>query len=332
MDDAFYQSLTQTSLSGEALSLRRCHQILTDPDLDLISLAAAAHKVREKFWKNTVRVHILNNIENGGCSENCAYCIQSKNSTGEIDAYPMKPAASIIAGAEAAYKAGAFRYCMVFSGTGPQQERMAQLIDIITEIKRRCPIEVCVSAGFISDADAKQLKEAGANRYNHNINTAEDYYQNICQTHQFSDRIRTIESAHKAGLNICSGVILGMGESDSDVVDMALTLRRLPVASIPINFFLPLPGAPLAKNSERPWEKLTPQYCLRVLCLFRFLNPSAEIRMAAGREMYLRSLQSMGLFVANSLFANGYLNSEGSSVEATFQMIRDAGFVAEQNH
>ncbi len=167
------------------------------------------------------------------------------------------------------------------------------------------------------------------NRLNHNINTSENHYENICTTHSFQKRIETLEAAQKVGLDICSGVIIGMGETQDDIINMALKLRQLEnVKSIPVNFLLPIPG-----NTLTHANKLTPEYCLRVLCLYRFLNPTAEIRIAAGREHHLRDLQAFALYPANSLFLDGYLNAKGSSRKKTLQMIKDAGFTikSEQN-
>ena len=179
---------------------------------------------------------------------------------------------------------------MVFSGTGPSDERIEHLTRLIREIKRRHKIEVCVSPGVIDAAQARRLKDAGLDRLNHNLNTSEAYYCYICTSHTYADRLRTLEAAHSVGLAVCSGVIVGMGEKVEDVYGMAKSLRDLGAESIPVNFLIPIPGIALKEA-----KGLTPEYCLRVLCLFRFLNPKAEIRMAAGREMHLRSLEPFGL-------------------------------------
>jgi biotin synthase len=180
---------------------------------------------------------------------------------------------------------------------------------------------VCLSAGLVDDAGAKALKEAGLDRLNHNLNTSEKNYPNICTTHTYQDRKNTLQAAKNNNLEMCSGMIVGLGESPADVVEVAHTLNQLGSKSIPINFFIPIEGTAL----ENP-QTLTPEYALRVLALFRLVNPDAEIRMAAGRELHLRGLQSLGLYPASSLFMDGYLNTKGTNTLQTLQMIKDAGF------
>ena len=177
---------------------------------------------------------------------------------------------------------------------------------------------------MINAAQARALKEAGLDRLNHNLNTSERYYGHICGSHTYADRLATLAAAQSVGLDVCSGVIIGMGEGPEDVYAMAKKVRDLNVRSIPVNFFIPIPGVALKEA-----RGLTPEYCLRVLCLFRLMNPRSEIRMAAGREIHLRSLQPLGLYPANSLFLQGYLNARGSSDAATLRMIRDMGFAIE---
>jgi biotin synthase len=215
---------------------------------------------------------------------------------------------------------------MVLSGRGPSIERTRKLATLIRELKDRYPIEVCLSAGLVDDTRAEILAEAGLDRLNHNLNTSESHYGKVCTTHTYSDRVRTLEAAHKCGIETCSGFILGMGESSSDVVELAFRLRELEVPSIPVNFLIPIEGNPLQADSS-----LTPERCLRTLALVRFVNPRAEIRAAGGREGHLRSLEPLALYPANSLFVEGYLTTRGDAVEDTYRMIRDAGFEIEGN-
>jgi biotin synthase len=296
-------------------------EILTSPNIELLPLLEAAYEIRKKYWGKKVNVHIINNVQNGDCSQDCSYCVQSKESKAEIESYSMKSEDQILEEAKIAYESGAFRYCMVFSGPKPSKSRVEKLVGIIKKIKATYNIQVCVSPGFVDYDDAIKLKKAGLNRLNHNLNTSKNHYHNICTSHTFQDRINTIKAAKSANLEICSGCIIGMGETEDDIIDIAKTLSTLKIESIPINFFLPISGLPLKTK-----KALTPEYCLRVLCLFRFLNPKAEIRIAAGREFHLRSMQAMALFPANSLFMEGYLNSNGSNTIDTLQMIKDAGF------
>lgn len=317
----FCQNLLQKAFSDEPLSDAEALSVLSGKDFDLMALVASAYELRHRYFGKDVTVHILNNVQNGLCPEDCRYCAQSTSSKAAIEEYPMKSDEEIMAEARAAHEQGAMRYCMVFSGTGPSDDRITKLEDLVRRIKRSWPIEVCVSPGVISPEQARRLKAAGLDRLNHNLNTSERHYKNICTSHTYAERLKTLRAAKDNGLAVCSGVIVGMGESASDVVEMARSLRAVNADSIPVNFLIPIPGIALKAATG-----LTPEYCLRILCLFRFINPRAEIRMAAGREMHLRSLEPLGLYVANSLFLQGYLNARGSSNAKTLQMIRDLGF------
>ena len=327
MDFAFYQKLTQDSLAGVELSDEICLRILTDPKLDLLSLVHSAFIVRKTHWGMGVQIHILNNAQNGNCSEDCSYCSQSKTSNADIHEYPLKPDNEIIAEAQRAYEAGAHRYCMVFAGRGPSWQRTEHLARLVREIKSRYPIEVCVSAGLLDESKARLLAEAGLDRLNHNLNTSRENYAKICSTHTYDDRLRTLNSAKAAGLQLCSGLIAGMGEKPESLIEIAKTLRSLDAKSIPVNFLLPFEG-----NVLRYPDGLSPQYCLRILALFRLLNPKAEVRATAGREFHMRSLEVMCLYVVNSIFLDGYLNSRGSMRRKTYQMLLDAGFEIESEY
>lgn len=321
MENHIYNDLTETSLAGGLIHDERCLDILSSGKFELLPLLHAAYRVRQHYFGKKITIHILNNAENGACPEDCKYCAQSTSSKAPIEPYSLKSDEQIIAEAGAAYKKGAFRYCMVFAGTGPTDTRVEHLAGIVRRIKALYPLEVCVSPGVISKAQAQVLKAAGLDRLNHNLNTARSVYPRICSTHTFDDRVRTIENAKTNGLQVCSGVIIGMGETQAEVVEMAKTAARYRIDSVPVNFFLPIPGLSLKDAAY-----LTPEYCLRVLCLFRLLNPTVEIRIAAGREWHLRSLEPLAYYPANSLFLEGYLNVEGASRLHTLSMIKDAGF------
>jgi biotin synthase len=271
-------------------------------------------------------VQVLNNVQNGLCAEDCGYCAQSRDSEAAIRKYPIKSDEEILAGAEHAAHAGATRYCMVLSGRGPTVERTRKFADLIRKLKDRYPIEICLSAGLMEEEHARILADAGLDRLAHNLNTSESHYAEICTTHTYADRLHTLESAHKCGIETCSGFILGMGESSSDVVELAFRLRELEVASIPVNFLIPIEGNLLTSDGS-----LTPERCLRALSLVRLINPRAEIRAAGGREGHLRSLEALALYPANSLFVEGYLTTRGDAVEDTYRMIRDAGFEIDGN-
>jgi biotin synthase len=328
-----YAQLAHDALAGRELSSEVCQAILADPAVDLMPLLNAAYTVRKARFGHKVQVHILNNAQNGRCPEDCSYCTQAKTSEADIEPYAIKSEEEVLAEAQRAHAAGAFRYCMVFSGRGPSDKRTAQLASYVRKIKETFPgLEVCVSAGLLDDEKAQELADAGLDRLNHNLNTSRDNYGKICSTHTYDDRVNTLLSAKRAGLQTCSGLIVGMGETHEELIEVALTLRSLKAESIPVNFLLPFEGNVLDRPLGSGGQALTPAYCLRVLCLFRFTNPEAEVRCAAGREYHLRSLEAMCLYPANSLFLDGYLNGQGAERRRTYQMIRDAGFEIVSDH
>ena len=227
--------------------------------------------------------------------------------------------------AAAGVAGGAKRVCLVASGRGPTDRDVKRVGETISAIKENHPgVEVCACLGLLSDGQADKLREAGADAYNHNLNTAEEQYKEICSTHTFTDRVETVQQAKQAGLSPCSGLIAGMGESDEDLVDVVFALKELDPDSIPVNFLIPFDGTPL----ERKWE-LTPQRCLRILAMVRLVCPDIEVRLAGGREIHLRTLQPLALHVVNSIFLGDYLTSEGEAGETDLAMIADAGFVVE---
>lgn len=321
----FCQALGKAALQGLPISREEALRVLLDAKLPLFALLEATFAVRKHHFGLGVRVHILNNVQNGLCPEDCNYCSQANNSAGTIPTYRMKSDETILEEAQRAYASGAYRYCLILSGRGPGEERISHLAKLVTRLKNTFPMEVCLSAGFIDQKQADQLKQAGLDRYNHNLNTSEERYKTICHTHTYAQRVATLEAAKSVGLEVCSGLIIGMGEGPEEVVEVAMTLNRLQARSIPVNFYVHAPGAQLGEQN-----RLTPQLCLRTLCLFRFLNPDAEIRAAGGREANLRSQEALALYPANSLFAEGYLNTGGHSAEKTLQMIQDAGFQVER--
>lgn len=326
MKPSFYKNISELSLQGELLTDADCNKILTASEVELLPLLNAAYEIRKKYFQNRVQLHVLNNAQNGLCPEDCHYCVQAKTASADIDTYSLKPESEILSEAEHAHQSGAYRYCIVMSGRGPSPKRVEQLAGVIKSVKAKYPLEVCLSVGLIDETAAKTLKDAGLDRLNHNLNTSESFYPKICTTHTYQDRMNTLQAAQTVGLACCSGVIVGMGEEDVDLIRVAKQLRRLDVASIPVNFYLPIDG-----NQIKTPAALTPEYCLRVLCLYRFLNPEAEIRVAAGREHHLRGMEVMSLYPANSMFVEGYLNAKGKETTRTLQMIQDAGFTVQTN-
>ncbi len=213
MDRFFYTTLARQSLDGRQLDNSTCARILSDTSIEILPLLDAAYQVRKAYFGREVNVHILNNAQNGHCQEDCHYCAQAKSSRAEIEEYGMKSDEEMMQEARAAYAKGASCYCMVFAGRAASQSRIDRLKRVLVQIKSEFPDkEICVSTGFVSNEGAVELKRAGLDRLNHNLNTSEAYYPHICTTHTFADRLNTLLAAKSAGLKICSGVIVGMGE------------------------------------------------------------------------------------------------------------------------
>lgn len=319
-----WNQLADAALAGDIISRQAAREVLQSPDTELLALLAAAYRVRHHYWGNRVRLHFLLNAQSGLCPEDCNYCSQSKISTAEIEKYPLMAKERILAAAARAHELKAGTFCMAISGRTPAPNTLNQILEAVRSVKQEYPMRVCTTLGLLNEDQARQLKAAGVDRINHNLNTAESHHDSICSTHGYQDRLATVQAVQAAGLTTCSGGIMGMGESDDDIIDLALSLRQLEVTSVPINFLIPIDGTPFAQRSE-----LTPQRCLRILSLFRLLLPAQEIRVAGGREVHLRSQQPLALYAANSIFVGDYLTTPGQQAQQDFAMVRDAGFVLE---
>lgn len=321
-----WKTLAEKSLAGDCLTREEAHGVLTAPNEELLSQLAAAYRVRYHHWKNRVRLHFLLNAQSGLCPEDCHYCSQSKISTAEIEKYPLLAKEKILDAAAQAAELKAGTFCLVTSGRTPTESLLSKVCEAVTAIKTQHDLKVCACVGLLDETQAQRLADAGVDRVNHNLNTSENYHEAICSTHTFRDRVTTVNHVQEAGMTTCSGGIIGMGESNDDIIDLALSLRALNITSIPVNFLIPIPGTPFSETQK---PSLTPQFCLRVLCLYRFLLPEREIRIAGGREVHLRSLQPLGLYPANSIFVADYLTTPGQAAKDDWQMIEDAGFTLE---
>jgi biotin synthase len=322
---ALLDRLTTTALSGAAPTRADALALLDTDDDQMLDVVTAAGRVRRHFFGRRVKLNHLVNLKSGRCPEDCAYCSQRLGSAADILTYAWISASEAAANAARAVDAGAKRVCLVASGRGPGTRDITRVADTVGAIKARTPdVEVCVCLGLLREEQADRLRAAGVDAYNHNLNTSAEHYAEICGTHTFADRVQTVRAAHAAGLSPCSGAIFGMGESDADVVDVAFALRELDPDSVPVNFLIPFDGTPMGGR----WE-LTPARCLRILALFRFVFADREVRLAGGREIHLRGLQSLALHLANAIFLGDYLTSEGQPGAEDLRMIADAGFVVE---
>jgi len=314
--------LADRVLGGHSVSECEALAVLRAPDEELLDILAAAYRIRRRWFGNAVQLYFLMNAKSGLCPEDCHYCSQSKVASSDIPRYNLLSREKLLDGARLAAERGSKTYCIVISARGPSEREIQAVEKIVPEIKSRYDLEVCACLGLLPPDQAQRLAACGVNKVNHNLNTSAEFYEQICSTHTYQDRMDTLKAVRAAGLELCSGGIIGMGERDEDVVRLALSLRELEVESIPLNFLIDIDGTPLAKSS-----RLTPRYCLKALAMFRFVNPTSELRIAGGRELHLGGLQALGLYAANSIFVGDYLTTKGQPPEADYRMIEELGFV-----
>jgi biotin synthase len=323
--DVRWDTLAEKALRGEAPSREEALAVLRAPDEELLGLLSAAYRVRRATFGNKVKLNLLMNAKSGVCPEDCGYCSQSIVSTAPIPKYSLLDEDVIVEGAREAWRRKAGTYCIVASGRGPSARELRQVTAAVRRIKEELPMKVCACLGLLTEEQAQELGDAGVDRYNHNLNTSADHYGRITTTHTYEDRVRTIEAVRRAGISPCSGVITGMRETDEQLVDVAFALRELDADSIPVNFLHAIDGTPLEGTHE-----LDPRRCLKVLCLYRFVCPTKEIRVSGGREVNLRSLQPLSLYPANAIFIGDYLTTPGQAAEDDYRMIEDLGFEIEE--
>jgi len=319
-----WDALAGKSLAGERLSREQARSILQAPDEQLLGLLDAAFLVRRSHFGVAVKLNMIVNAKSGICPEDCGYCSQSIVSTAPIPKYSMLAADVLVDGAREAWSRKARTYCIVASGRGPSARELREVSAAVRRIKDEMPMKVCACLGLLTDQQARDLKAAGVDRYNHNLNTASSHHARITTTHTYEDRVTTIEAVKEAGISPCAGFIAGMGETDDQLVDIAFALREIDADSIPVNFLVAIPGTPLQGRQE-----LDPRRCLKILALLRLVCPAKEIRVAGGREVNLRSLQPLALYAANSIFVGDYLTTEGQAARADWAMLDDLGFEIE---
>jgi biotin synthase len=320
-----FEQLVERALRREPLTRSEALTVLQVSDAQTPDLVAEVARVRRHYFQDRVKLNFLLNIKSGLCPEDCHYCSQSKLAQTPIQRYTMLSTAEAAQAADMAVATGARRFCMVASGRGPTPAELDRFTEAVRAVKAAHPqLEICACLGLLREGQPEQLVAAGVYAYNHNLNTSEAHYGRICTTHDYADRVDTLRRATQAGLSPCSGALFGMGESHEDVVDVGFGLRQLNPDSVPINFLMAFDGIPLAARNE-----LTPWRCLRILALYRLLFPDVEVRIAGGREVHLRSLQPLGLLLANSIFAGDYLTGRGQAAQADLAMIADLGLRVE---
>lgn len=316
-----WNKLAERILAGALITRKEARQVLQSSDDELLAVLHGAFLLRRHFFGRGVQLHVIRNARSGLCGEDCAFCGQGARAAKKSKKYPLQSVAEIVKGAAEAHSLGAARYCIVTSGRGPREDDLRIIAAAARKIKNRYKIQICASLGGISEPEARALKKSGVDRFNHNLETAARFFPSICTTHTYADRLATVRAVKTAGLELCCGGLIGMGESLKDRVELAFALREVGADSIPVNFLDPRPGTRLAAL-----KRISARDALRALAMFRFVNSRREIRAAGGREACLGCLQPLALFAANSIFTNGYLTTGGQGCQADLAMIAAAGF------
>ena len=289
---------------------------------DIVDMAAVANRIRHEFEGDGIDLCSLLNTKSGKCSEDCSFCAQSGHYETGAPVYPLMDPNQIVEEAREAQRRGTKRFCLITSGRKLNDKEFETVLDALVRIRKETDLDLDCSFGTLSEERAGALKKAGVTRYNHNLETAESHFSRICTTHSFKDRVRTVGILKNQGFSICSGGIIGLGESMKQRLELAFSLRELGIDCIPLNILNPRPGTPLEHS-----EPVPPMEIIKTIALFRFVLPKGTIKVAGGREANLRDLQSFALFAgANGLIVGNYLTTQGRSAEDDLKMIVDAGF------
>lgn len=318
------QKLKEQVLRGSHISKEEAEWLAVQPDKE--ALYEAAHEITRGLASEEFDMCSIINAKSGRCPENCKWCAQSSHYKTQADVYDLVDKEECLRHARHNEAQGVARFSLVTSGRKPSSRNMEKLCEAARHMRRHSSIQLCASLGLLNEDEMRALHDAGITRYHCNLETAPSYFPQLCSTHTQEEKLRTLQAARNVGMDICSGGIIGMGESKEDVVDMLLELREIQPEALPINFLLPIPGTPL---EHADMSVLSTAYCMKVLCLTRLLVPKADIRCAAGREVYFKGEEKMLLRVVDSIFASGYLTAGGQGIKDTIQTIEDAGFTYE---
>jgi len=316
------QKIGDKVLEGGSVNTKEIYPLLETKGPDIIELAAVANRVREEFNGNEIDLCSLLNAKSGRCPEDCGFCAQSAHYKTEALVYPMMDTNRIVEEAKKAQRKGTGRFCLITSGRELNDEEFETILRALDRIRRETTLDLDCSLGTLSKERAESLKKVGVTRYNHNVETAESHFPQICSTHSFRDRVKTIEVLKEQGFSICCGGIIGLGESPPQRLELAFSLRQLGIDCIPFNILNPRPGTPLEHS-----ESIPPMEIIKTISLFRLVLPKGTIKIAGGREANLRDLQSLALLAgANGLIVGNYLTTPGRNAEDDFRMIKDLGF------
>ncbi|RJQ53504.1 MAG: biotin synthase BioB [Nitrospiraceae bacterium] len=304
--------------TGDGIDRQTALDLSYRKGVEIYDLFASANRTREKFRGNKVDLCSIINAKSGACPEDCSFCAQSAHSKTDISVYPLMEKEQILEAAVFSRENGVRRFCVVTSGKKPSFKELRAICDLISGI-RKTGLLPCATLGLLDKEQLRQLRDAGLHRYHHNLETSEAFFSEVCTTHTYREKVRTIEYAKSLGLSICSGGIFGLGESWEDRVDMAFALRELGVDSVPVNFLAPVRGTPLEDR-----EALRPFEALKIISVCRLILPDREIRVCGGRPATLRDMNSYIFFAgADGLLVGNYLTTQGRNLTDDLKMIRD---------
>lgn len=321
---SFTEEMKDKILRGKWIGREEALRLAEEP---LEELRQAADEIRRKVCGNGFDLCTIVNAKCGRCSEDCRYCAQSAHyRTACEESYPLLSTQELLEDARSNAQQGVLRYSIVTSGRRLSEEEVEQACESIRRIRAEVPIEVCVSFGLLDEVQFRKIKAAGASRVHCNLESSARYFPSVCTTHTYEEKIRTLQAAKRAGLSICSGGILGLGETMEDRIDMVLTARELGVKSIPVNLLNPIPGTPYENRVPLDNEE-----ACRCVALFRFLIPDASIRLAGGRGLLGDKGEACFLSGANAAISGDMLTTAGITVETDMELLRSSGFEVKRN-
>ncbi|MDD5474365.1 MAG: biotin synthase BioB [Candidatus Methanoperedens sp.] len=316
------QNIQSKLENGDSINLTEAMELVNLQGSECMELLSLANNIRSKLGDRIDLCSIVN-AKCGLCPEDCKFCAQSVHNDADVTPYPLMDEEDILNMALMMQEEGAARFCIVTSGKETANEDFERILGAIKRIRRETSLSICISIGTLTKESARELKKAGAARIHHNLETSEGFFKNICTTHTYAEKIRTIQIARDAGLEVCCGGIIGLGESAKDRLELAFTLHELDVDSIPINILAPIAGTPFSGA-----EPLTPMEVLKTIAIFRLILPQKNIRVAGGREKNLRDLQCLCLLSgANGLLLGNYLTTLGRAPREDIRMILDLGLI-----
>lgn len=312
------ETLGNEIMQGKQITREEALWLYSQP---IKELCEKAEEIRAHFCSNGFDICTIINGKSGRCSENCRFCAQSAHNHTGAEEYPLLSAKEILAQAKRNDDQGVLRYSIVTSGKRLSDREVDQMCDAVRQIRKKTGISVCISFGLLNEEQYRKLKEAGVTRVHNNLETSRRNFPNICTTHTFEDKINAIRAAQTAGLSVCSGGIMGLGETAEDRVDMALTLRELGIKSVPVNMLNPIPGTPFEHN-----RRLTAEDMCRVVAVYRFILPDASIRLAGGRGLLADKGRSCFRSGANAAISGDMLTTSGITVETDMKLLEELGY------